>query len=283
MIYVSSSCVKAKTIREAIEKLIGHGFLNIELSAGTEYYANIEEDLMRLKNKNKLNFLLHNYFPPHRKHFVINLASLDDAVYKKSLQCLKRSLELCKRLGVERFGFHAGFFMDIKTSELGKRISVHRLYDKTAAYERFCRGFAALKKESGGIGLYLENNVLSPHIRKNLFPEKPFMLTDYNDYRDLKRRIVFRPLVDIAHLRVTSKVLRFDFKEQLKKFLPHTDYLHMSDGDGFNDHHRAFKSESRLLEMLSDLNLKNKIIVLEVYGGLGELKESYKTVRRYLG
>lgn len=51
MIYISSSCVKNKTIKESVQELVDSGFKNIELSGGTEYYDGFEDDLLKLKKK----------------------------------------------------------------------------------------------------------------------------------------------------------------------------------------------------------------------------------------
>ncbi len=60
MIYVSSSCVKADTIQKAVLALVKEGFKNIELSGGTKYYDNFANDLLELKRRYNLNFLVHN-------------------------------------------------------------------------------------------------------------------------------------------------------------------------------------------------------------------------------
>ena len=55
MIYVSSSCVRASSIREAVIALVEQGIKNIELSGGTKPYDNFENDLLELKDKYNLN------------------------------------------------------------------------------------------------------------------------------------------------------------------------------------------------------------------------------------
>lgn len=47
MIYVSSSCLKNKYIVETVRQLAEHGIKNIELSGGTEYYDDLENDLKK--------------------------------------------------------------------------------------------------------------------------------------------------------------------------------------------------------------------------------------------
>ena len=61
MIFVSSSCVKHKSIKESVQDLAKNGFKNIELSGGTKYYENLEKDLLELKYKYNLSYRCHNY------------------------------------------------------------------------------------------------------------------------------------------------------------------------------------------------------------------------------
>jgi len=49
-----------------------------------------------------LNYLIHNYFPPPSKPFVLNLASLDDKLYKQSIDLCINAIKLSKNLGGNR-------------------------------------------------------------------------------------------------------------------------------------------------------------------------------------
>ena len=109
MIFVSSSCLKKKYIKDSVEELAKNGFQNIELSGGTEYYENFEKDLLELKYKYKLNYRCHNYFPPPKLPFVLNLASLNDETFQNSYKHLQKVIALSNRLGSKKFGFHSDF------------------------------------------------------------------------------------------------------------------------------------------------------------------------------
>ena len=107
---------------------------------------NFEKDLLELKDQYSLNYRCHKYFPPPKDHFVLNLASLNYDSFSKSFQHLKRVISLSKKLGSNFFGFHAGFFIDIRVSEIGKKIRKDKLFDKKLATEQFCKAFNKLKK-----------------------------------------------------------------------------------------------------------------------------------------
>jgi sugar phosphate isomerase/epimerase len=275
MIYVSSSCSKQKKIGAAIQELAEHGFQNIELSGGTEYYESYEKDISDLKEKYNLNYLVHNYFPPPKEDFVLNLASLDDAIYEKSLAQLRKAIRLASLLGVDKFGFHAGFYVDISVAEIGKAISACNLWDIKEAYERFCNGFNIIKNEAKEIEIYIENNVYSKTNFNVYGLPNPFMLTSPEEYRELKQHIDFKLLLDVAHLYVSSRTLGFDFDSHLNQMIIETDYVHLSDNDGYHDQNAAFTSNSKLLNKIRKKYLKGKTITLEIYTGIDGLKASF--------
>ena len=278
MIYVSSSCSKQKKIGAAIRELAEHGFHNIELSGGTKYYKGYENDIFDLKEKYNLDLLVHNFFPPPEEDFVLNLASLDDAIFEKSVVQLRKAIQLARLLGTDKFGFHAGFYMDVDVDKIGKAISTSHLYNKEQAYERFCNGFNLIKRESKKIRIYIENNVYSK-TNFNIYGRQiPFMLTSSADYRELQQHIDFKLLLDVAHLYVSSQTLGFDFDSQLEEMIKETDYIHVSDNDGRHDQNVEFMSGSKLLDKMKKKRLKDKTITLEIYTGIDHLRTSFDSI-----
>lgn len=163
MIYVSSSCIKNSHIAEVICQLADNGIQNIELSGGTDYYDGIEQDIKRLKEKYRLNYAFHAYFPPPKTSFVVNLASCNDEIYKKSMEHYDNCIELLGRIESSVLSVHAGFLIEISKDEIGRKLSRAIFYDRDEAYSRFCYAYEKLSRkcQEQNIRLYLENNVLS--------------------------------------------------------------------------------------------------------------------------
>ena len=264
MIFISSSCVKQNRIADAVSELVGLGFKKIELSGGTEYYTEFESELIALKEEHSLNYVCHNYFPPPKEHFVLNLSSSNEAIYNNSIALLSESIQLSKKFNSSFLAFHAGFLSDVNPSQIGKSITFESLASKEESIERFIAAHHILNEKSDGVKLYVENNVLSATNYKNAGNKNPFLLTTYQDYVDLKSRFEFNLLLDIAHLKVTCKTLGLNFEEQLNLLLPHTDYLHLSDNDGLTDSNEAICDDSELYKLLRQHNLNNKNITLEI-------------------
>lgn len=274
MIFISSHCVKQRYIKDSIEILVKNGFKHIELSGGTRYYPHFENDIIQLKKDHQVEYLCHNYFPPPELPFVVNLASLNDDIYEKSLVHLKKALRLSQKLGAKRFGFHAGFFLDIHPQKVGENLNADSLFNKEQCIERFCDGFQELRKEAKEVELYLENNILSYDNFKT-FGVCPLMMTTCQEYEELRKRIDFKLLLDIGHLKVSSHSLDLNFQHEWDRMVSASDYIHMSDNDGFSDQNKSIREESALFQMLKKTYLKNKIFTLEIYEDIQEIKKAY--------
>lgn len=148
MIYISTACVKHKKICDSVLELVRNGFRNIELSGGTELYDDFEDDLLQLKDRYNLNYLCHNYFPPPKRPFVLNLASLNDDTFQASFDHLEKVISLSNRLGADKYAFHAGFFIDIRLNEIGKKLTRDNLFDDMEALERFCKAYRLIQKKN---------------------------------------------------------------------------------------------------------------------------------------
>ena len=172
-IYISTSCVKSRQIKDSIKLLAEIGFKNIELSGGTRFYDGFKEDLIYLKEKYNLNYMLHNYFPPPENPFVINLASENDKVYEQSIAHCIDAINLTKEFQCNRFSVHAGFLMDIKTRKLEK-LSLSSLTKREIALERFESAWKILCNHAEEVNLYLENNVFSYTNNKTYKNKNPF-------------------------------------------------------------------------------------------------------------
>ena len=132
-------------------------------------------------------------------------------------------------------------------------------------------GYKTLNKNKN-IKLYFENNVLS---KKNLerFKTNPFLLTDTNSFRELKKSIDFNLLLDLAHLKVSCKSLNLNFYDEANSLIKETDYLHISGNDGNHDSNNSIIEDKQLIKVLDKNNLKSKTITLEIYDDLPTIKK----------
>jgi sugar phosphate isomerase/epimerase len=283
VIYVSSACVRADTIKEAIVTLAEEGFKGIELSGTTRYYPGLEDDLLWLRDKYELSYLIHNYFPPPQKPFILNLASLDDGAYGQSLQLCRNAISLSKILGCRKYGVHAGYLVDFSPEEAGGEISFRHMNDRQKAMNRFCDAWNTLTCEAdSAVELYIENNVISKTNLITYQGNNPFLFTDYEGYLEIKAQIDCKILLDVAHLKVSSNSLALAFEGQVKAMLPLTDYIHISGNDGQHDQNLGLEGDTAIINVLSRYDLSGKSITLEVYDGISSIVKSLEALRRWI-
>lgn len=276
MIYVSSSCIKKNNIAKVICQLADRGIQNIELSGGTDYYDGIEHDLKRLKEDYQLNYVCHAYFPPPKEPFVVNLASCNDALYKKSIEHYDNCIELLGRIGCNVLSVHAGFLIEIDKDEIGRKLRGAVIYDKDEAYSRFCYAYERLSKKckEQNIRLYLENNVLSRENYQELECRNYFMMTDYESIMYMKKQTEFELLLDLGHLHVSAGTLGLDYEQECRKLKKSARWLHISENNGIYDEHKPLRRESIILKMFHDIIYSDINVTLETAGNIDEILNS---------
>ena len=262
MIYISTGGFNKKSVIEVIQLLSRNNIKAFELSGGI-FTDNLESKLKILSNK--FQFTVHNYFPPPKKPFVLNLASLNENIYQESVNHIKESIKLASFIKSPFYSFHAGFLIDPKVKELGKTIKNNNLYDRDKSLKRFIHSIKFLSKYASKykIKLLVENNVITKsNISK--FESNPLLMTDIKSTEEIVKNfdenLFF--LVDVAHLKVSSNTLNFDEREYLEIFKDKIGGYHLSDNNGLVDSNKEISKSSWFWPYLrNDLNY----YTLEVY------------------
>lgn len=244
MIYVTTGGFSDINAAEVAHNYLQSGINNIELSAG-RYCPDIEKKLSALSNK--CTFALHNYFPVPQESFVLNLASLDETIFTKSYDHIRNAISLANRLGSKYYSFHAGFLLDPKPSELGKKINKQAFFDREICVERFVTATNALAKHANelNITLLIENNVCSPRNYQN-FGKDPFLLSDPKGIDEIFQHLSsdVKMLIDVAHLKVSANTLQYD----IEMFFSESDNIvggyHLSDNCGTVDSNQEFGDDA---------------------------------------
>ena len=123
----------------------------------------------------------------------------------------------------------------------------------------------AIFSKKNKIKLLIENNVVS---KKNLksFKGNPFLLSKPNEikifFKKIKKIKNVGFLLDVAHLKVSSKTLKFDLDRAHKKLKTLIDGYHLSDNNGKIDSNKVFTSNSWFWR---GINKKSSFYTIEVY------------------
>lgn len=252
MLYISSSCSKKKRIGEAVHELAELGFKNIELTGGTAYYDSIESDLVGLKKEYGLDYLIHNYFPPQKKDFVINLASRKADIKEKTLSLVKEALRLVKIFGKDLYTIHPGLagemLPELKNNFFitdGRTINLRKDFYKALE-------LLSEKPITRNFKIGIENLGLKTADNKFSF------MCDNDDIEQFlayfKNNKTVGILLDLGHLNLASEILRFDKDSMLNRIVDSYGEkifaFHLSGNNGYIDSHSVLPVDSWQLKYL---------------------------------
>ena len=103
--------------------------------------------------------------------------------------------------------------LDPKVDELGKRIPSRSLFDRDECIEVFVSRVSRLAEiaERAGVGLMIENNVLSAK-NAHEFSANPLLMCEPQECHKILGLLPASVglLVDVAHLKVSANSLNFD-------------------------------------------------------------------------
>ncbi|MDA9562015.1 sugar phosphate isomerase/epimerase [Gammaproteobacteria bacterium] len=278
---ISTGGERNKTAYETASSLIEIGIHNIELSGGL-YDPNQLKNLSKLKDF--AQFYIHNYFPPPSEAFVMNLASLDQDIAKLTIEHIKRAIRLSSKFESNVYSFHAGFLIDLKPDELGKRVVSRSLVNRDNAMFKFIERLNLLDNyaQSHGVKLLIENNVLS---KNNLHEFKcdPFLMANSSDSQEIMSNTSDNVgmLLDVAHLKVSANSLGYNPVDFLQAHDKWIEAYHLSDNDGTKDNNQIVEKDSWFWPYLKhDIDF----VTLEVYNcSLKQLLNQHRLVNNLLG
>lgn len=263
MIYLSTGGAENQTAFNTVEEYTNVGVENFELSGGL-HDPEIRSNLQILAKDRAIQ--LHNYFPPPKVPFVINLASKNPTIVAQTKKHIQFALDLSAEIGSYLYSFHAGFLLDPKVDELGKRVEKRQLINRKDAMDRFIENVndMALYAEKLGASLFIENNVLS-HNNFEYFGDNPFLMANAEECKFVMEETPDNVslLVDVAHLKVSATSLGFDKVEFLKSVDPWIRAFHLSDNNGLSDSNEPVREDSWFWPYIrTDLDYYS----LEIYG-----------------
>ena len=264
-VYVSTLCLaNGSNVFDVLETYAKAGLKNIELGSRHEYIGNLSPAKF---TQYGFNLIAHHYFPPSPEPFVVNLASQDPVILKRSKEQIKRSIDFCQSMGIKLFTFHAGFRAD-PDEKLRFRQPVTP-YD--IAFDTFIESVNEINRyaQDREVRIAIENNVLSDY--NVVEGQNPFLLLcKAEEFERLWERIPSAnvgELLDLGHLKVTSYWLGFDryeFVDQVSR--DRVFAVHVHENNGRLDEHRELDEASWCFEVISRNCFADLPMVIECAG-----------------
>ncbi len=265
-LYISTGAFKTRDVGEILDVSLGAGIHHLELSSGACFAEDMLERVRQYHGK-PMSYLVHNYFPPPREPFVLNLASTDVAILARSREHCRKAIDLAEELESPFYSVHAGAAMNARPEDLG-RPQIHLVHQNIdQAYENFVESAAGLAQyaASRGLRLLIENHVVAPF---NLIEgENRFLFASTAE--DILRLMedVDAPnlglLLDVGHLKVTAASLGFEPSRLVERVAPYVRAFHLSDNDGKSDQNLPFGREAWFMDLLPDF--PHSTYILESY------------------
>ena len=240
MTYISTSCLKnPRNVVNVLTEYEKAGIENVELGSVHEFF-----DVNLLKKFN-FNFIIHNYFPPPKEEFNLNLASKNEIIRSKSINLAKTAINLCSDLNSPLYSFHAGFTVD--PQKLGKAFSKRGIIDREKSINTYSESIIEIIEfaDSRGISVAMEPNVVQ---KFNLINGKNelCLFAEYDEIQQLFKMISnkkFGLLLDLGHTSVTSHWLKFDKDSFIEKFKSKIIAIHASNNNGISDQHKSLTKD----------------------------------------
>jgi sugar phosphate isomerase/epimerase len=268
-VYVSTGAFQTNNLTEILEVASTAGLHFIELSSGVEYDTNNFEHLQNIFNKDNCHFLIHNYFPTPKESFVINLASEDKNILRRSREHCKNALKLTAELGAPFYSVHCGFCFHANPVHLGRNLTSLERFSKEGAHRVFVESLRLLADYAAQHNLYLliENNVLTEF---NLVEGDNALLLGItaDDLSGIFAEVNMGNLgllLDVGHLKVSAQTLQFSPDRFIEELNSHIRAIHLSDNDGWRDSNQKVQDNSWFWEPLSRLDEDEIVWILEVY------------------
>ena len=271
-LWVSSGAFKTRNMGDLMEQAQAHGINNIELSSGMEHASDMLTRIRQARAREDFRFLVHNYFPPPKVPFVLNIASLDPQGLAMTRTFGEEALRLAHELGAPFYSIHAGFAAQLRPEHLGSPGGLASALtpadiDRTGAYDIMVQTTRHLADcaASLGLDLLIENNVISPVFLERL-PINPLLLTEGREitrFFDDVQRPNLGLLLDVAHARVSATAQGFSPQRFVEQVGDKVRCLHLSDNDGRQDSNHAISEDAWFLPMLKDF--RDCEIVIEAY------------------
>lgn len=286
-LYISTMASSKETIKEAIVDLTQHGFTDIELTSSTKFYEGIEKDLFILKNVHGLDFIIHNYFPPAKNSFVMNIVSKDSREINDTFMAISNAIRLTTKMGGDTYTVHPGFNVSGLTEVNGEfygksEIAENPAFRRENLYEAIdtILSLGAVKDNDIRIGIENLFDSRKSNIRACMVADKDII--DFLEHYRLNPMIGL--LLDLGHLNIVSAQLGFDrdaFIERLFSEYPDKIFeIHVSDNNADFDAHAIPGPASWQVQAIARhmAALADTFLVMEWRGPLDD-----NTVRGFAG
>lgn len=276
-IYLSTTFAQDKTpVSEVLNFCKKNNINNVELGSNHCF----EKDYYKICKKYNLNYLVHNYFPIPKKSFVVNVASLNQKIRKKSISHVKKCIRFTKSINSKLYTFHPGFLEDpISSNKNSKNYDFVWSKSKKNTYQKVFKQMIISLKE---ISSYAKQKSVSIAIETEGSFKKKDLLVMQRPKEFIQLFKYFKPAdlginLNIGHLNLASKAFRFSKTNFVKLLRNYIVAIEISHNNGLEDQHLPIKEKQWYLKVIKSNDFKDTLKILEFRNAtIKQIKKSIK-------
>jgi len=251
-------------LTKALELCKNSNLRFVELGSNHCYSSTFDLDV---KNYNFI-YLVHNYFPIPKIPFVLNIASLNENIFRRSITHIFNAIDFCDRIGAKLYTFHPGFLSDpIGSNSSTKNLDFqwgNKSPNKTnydIAYENMLRGIYQCA------GYAQKKNVKIAIETEGSFNKNQFLLMQKpEEYERFFKE--FNPSdiginLNIGHLNLASHAFHFNTDDFVNIIADYIVAMELSHNDGYEDQHLPLLNDAWYWTIIFDNRFIDSYKILE--------------------
>jgi sugar phosphate isomerase/epimerase len=250
-------------LKKVLDECLMNGIINVELGSNHCH----EKKYTYLKDYS-LNYLVHNYFPIPKNSFVVNIASQDEIIHRRSIKHIKNAIDLCSGIDAKLYTFHPGFLTDPLGSnqssqnydfrwdtERLKKTNYEMAWDQMVGAFREIIDYAREKQVA--IAFETEGSF---HKKDHLMMQQP---KEYERFLKLFPSDAIGINLNIGHLILAANAFEFSYQTFVDIVADYVVAMELSHNNGVEDQHLPLQSDGWYWPLILDKRFSEVKKILE--------------------
>mgnify|MGYP006092970239 CR=1 FL=1 len=250
-------------LSKALEICSKNNIVSLEIGSNHIY----EPDITYINSFN-FNFLVHNYFPVPKIGLVVNIASLDEEIRKRSISHIKKAIDFSESLGSELYTFHPGFILDPLSSNISDKNydfeweqnnNLH--FHKDLAKQHMYSSLDEIIKYSSNFSVKIAIETEGSLSKKDyLLMQTP---VDYEEFVSKYQPSDIGINLNIGHLALASRAFNFSKRNFLDIIEKYIVAMELSHNNFLEDEHLPLVFDGWYWPLIFDFRFNTAIKILE--------------------
>jgi len=214
------------------------------------------------------HILVHNYFPIPKESFVVNIASLNEDIRKKSIEHIKKAINFCCDFDGLLYTFHPGFLTDPTGSSLSTKNHDFQWEDEKLKNINYSKALEIFYSSLDEILKYslLKKIPVAIETEGSISKKDHLIMQQPEEYQKLMVNYSSSDLgvnLNIGHLNLAAKAFNFNHQAFVNLIEEYIVALELSHNDGKEDQHLPLHEDDWYWEIITDPRFEAAHKILE--------------------